>query len=377
MGGRRKKHKPKYKPKETQTPALPQQAIHYTEPPLTVFISSLIDKMHEERNMVQRAIDHIPIARSWRFEDTPASSQAVEESYLSKVRTCDIFLLVLGSEYSQAVACEYETAIESQKPILVFVRQGDREDNQRDFIRTIGTKYASYSEPDDLHLLVVGSIWDELIRAHRGVIQPRAAAEVITQVPLPVAPKIEDVLGYFIVGLDGVVIQNYYRRLGASAVPADLEELCPNLEPLSIVNFSEVNAAVTAIQDANLKSIKAPNRTEAFGRELQKKATEFARSYLRGEKVAEREIHPPGAIYYYWGMEPNFARLVKILRLEEWLKEPVQIKRSRYEVMFRDAEHFLELYAVLGDIMQRAPRGDIDEIDRLIDIEAERLGVKR
>ena len=44
MGGKRKKHKPKYKPKSGPKEMPPIHPIQQSEPPLVVFISSLIDR---------------------------------------------------------------------------------------------------------------------------------------------------------------------------------------------------------------------------------------------------------------------------------------------------------------------------------------------
>src|SRR5438105_420328 len=101
MGGKRKKHKPTYRPKPKPRPRPTEPVAEYSEPALVVFVSSLIDKMPKEREAIQKVIDSVPITRSWKFEDTPASSQPVQDAYLSKVRTCDIFVLVLGYEYSK------------------------------------------------------------------------------------------------------------------------------------------------------------------------------------------------------------------------------------------------------------------------------------
>jgi hypothetical protein len=76
MGAKRKKHKPSYK--------APKRRIEELEPPLLVFVSSLIDKMKEERDLADRAIRSIPLTRPWLFEYTPASSQPVRDSYLTK-----------------------------------------------------------------------------------------------------------------------------------------------------------------------------------------------------------------------------------------------------------------------------------------------------
>ena len=217
---------------------------------------------------------------------------------------------------------------------------------------------------------------DELIRAHRSVIRPTAASQVISRVPLPTR-KLEDLIGYFVIGLDNIVLQNFYRRLGAETVPSNLQDLYSHLEPLPVLNVFEVNTAVNAIQDANLRSRSAPNRGQAFGRELQKKVVELASYHLKRKKTGapEPEVHIPGITYYLWGMEHSFARIVKLLRLEDTLKEPVRIERTDREVMFRDADHFLKLTTKIQEAAQNS-HGDVDELDRLISVAAGLLALE-
>ena len=94
------------------------------ENPLIVFVSSIIAGLEAERHAVQAAIQAIPLTRPWLFEFSPASSQPLDESYLSKVRGCDIFVLLLKDRLSDPVRAEVEAAQGAGKPLLVFVGDG-------------------------------------------------------------------------------------------------------------------------------------------------------------------------------------------------------------------------------------------------------------
>lgn len=140
MGGKKQKPKPKYKPAKIR--------VKPSEPRLVVFISSLMGKMKGERDTAYRTIDSFPITRPWAFEYTSASSQNVDDAYLSKVRTCDIFLMILGKDYSEPVVLEYRTAIESRKPTLIFVTAGEKDEKQTEFIDSLPPKYAPYTDSE-------------------------------------------------------------------------------------------------------------------------------------------------------------------------------------------------------------------------------------
>jgi hypothetical protein len=142
------------------------------ENPLMVFISSIMnpqkDDLLQERKVVKDCINGIPITRSWRFEDSPASSERVDSSYLNKVRECDIFLIILSRDITEPVKKEYSTAVKHQKPCLVFLKQGsNRTTDLQAFIRKIDVKYKEFTSLSDFRQQVQEAILDELIKGYR------------------------------------------------------------------------------------------------------------------------------------------------------------------------------------------------------------------
>ena len=113
---------------------------------LIVFISSVIVGMEAERQAAQTAAQAIPVTRPWLFEYSPASSLPLAESYLSKVRTCDIFVLLLGDTVTDPVKLEMETAQGADKPLLVFLDAGAPQPVV-DSARSLGVKYAIFDSP--------------------------------------------------------------------------------------------------------------------------------------------------------------------------------------------------------------------------------------
>ena len=87
-----------------------------------VFISSSISELWNERQAVKETLESIPLTKPWVFEYTPASTDNLDESYLSKVRECDIFILLIAENISSPVKHEYRAAFEDDKPMLVFLK---------------------------------------------------------------------------------------------------------------------------------------------------------------------------------------------------------------------------------------------------------------
>jgi len=134
---------------------------------LLVFVSSLIGELLHEREVVGKAVSAIPLARAWIFEHSPASAEPLAESYLRKVEECDIFILLLGKDISDPVKEEYRTAVEHDKPCLVFLKAVERSPEAQAFINAIGVKWAKFSTTDELRRHVQQAVTDELIKGYR------------------------------------------------------------------------------------------------------------------------------------------------------------------------------------------------------------------
>ncbi|MBM3127418.1 MAG: DUF4062 domain-containing protein [Chloroflexi bacterium] len=113
-----------------------------SEPPLLVFVSSIMnpkcDDLAAERAAAKKAIEALPLSRSWRFEDSPASPETASRVYLRKVRECDIFVLVLGKEITHPVLCEYATARKHKRMRLAFLKKCERTPATQSFVHKIG-----------------------------------------------------------------------------------------------------------------------------------------------------------------------------------------------------------------------------------------------
>ena len=136
-------------------------------PQLTIFISSLIGPLWDQRAAVEETIKTgIPLARAWVFERAPASSEPIAESYLARVRDCDIYLLILGDHISDPVKAEYRTAVECDKPRLCFVQEGvERKPALQEFLPTLraDVKYATFTDTASLQREVLQAVRQELV----------------------------------------------------------------------------------------------------------------------------------------------------------------------------------------------------------------------
>ena len=160
---------------------------------LMVFISSLIRELANERHTANEALEAIPVTRSWVFEYTPASADPLEESYLSKVRECDLFILLLAQNISESVRKEWQTAVIAGKPRLAFLKKCERSLEVQAFVKAIDVKWARFATADELKDQVQEAVTDELIKGYRRY--RLKAAEVSTLVEFAEKLAAEAVVG--------------------------------------------------------------------------------------------------------------------------------------------------------------------------------------
>lgn len=89
---------------------------------LFIFISSSIHEFESVRPKIESRISRSGAVDSWRFEShAVAAGTGPEAQYLEFAKTCDLFVLVIGSEESSATLAEYEEAFfDNPQKILPF-----------------------------------------------------------------------------------------------------------------------------------------------------------------------------------------------------------------------------------------------------------------
>jgi Domain of unknown function (DUF4062) len=88
-----------------------------------VFLSSAIRDLREERRLTKEAIDALGLADPWLFEfHAAASGDPPDVQYLALARTCDLFVLVVADEVSEATWLEYLEAFgDNPSKVLPFL----------------------------------------------------------------------------------------------------------------------------------------------------------------------------------------------------------------------------------------------------------------
>lgn len=134
-----------------------------------VFISSVIQGMESYRAEAKETIklmNLVPVMS----EDFPASPNSSKDACLQAVRECNLFVLILGKNYGEKTEdgisvthAEYLEAKNQNKPIFVFIEQGDKEQLQKEFIQEVenysdGNFRKKFSSTDEFKKEIIKAI---------------------------------------------------------------------------------------------------------------------------------------------------------------------------------------------------------------------------
>ena len=129
-----------------------------------------IEDLLNEREAARRAVEHFaPITKPWAFEAEPASTKPLLDFYLGAVRTCDLFVLIVGRCATDPVKAECQTALDYGKPILAFRKEvSSRLPDAEELLRSLGSKWDSFTDAVELREHLRTAIGMELLRLIRG-----------------------------------------------------------------------------------------------------------------------------------------------------------------------------------------------------------------
>lgn len=142
------------------------------EIPRLAFISSVIDsELRAVRKRVVTALQAVPFLLPWAFEMTPASSEAVGDDYLRKVREATLVFWFAGSRTTPPVEKEIAEALAANRRLLVFILPAEERDRKTEDLLAKTEPHGRYrrlTNLDELEAEVEASVADELARALDG-----------------------------------------------------------------------------------------------------------------------------------------------------------------------------------------------------------------
>lgn len=149
------------------------------ELPRLAFISSVIDdELLAVRKRVVVALGQAPFLLPWAFEMTPASSEAVGDDYLRKVREATLVFWFAGTRTTPPVEREIAEALAADRRLLVFALPAQERDRPTEELLEKVRPHARYrrlADLDGLEAEIEAAVADELARALDGERSPSRA----------------------------------------------------------------------------------------------------------------------------------------------------------------------------------------------------------
>ncbi len=142
--------------------------------PYRVFISSIMNRstedLHWEREAARHAVTHFaPITMPWAFEAEPASPKPLLDFYIDAVKSCDLFVLIIGQHLTAPVKDEFDTARDHGKPMLLFAKAVSPRDPEADrLLHSANVKYDTFVNAAELQENVRRSLGNHILTLIRG-----------------------------------------------------------------------------------------------------------------------------------------------------------------------------------------------------------------
>lgn len=96
-----------------------------TNQPLSLFISSKMTELADERRAVQKALSKYRMY-GWLWEkDAGARPEPIDSTYLTEVAACDIYIGLFWLGYGPYTIEEFECARQHNKPCLIYEKHVD------------------------------------------------------------------------------------------------------------------------------------------------------------------------------------------------------------------------------------------------------------
>jgi hypothetical protein len=146
------------------------------ELPRLAFISSVIDdELLAVRKRIVATLGQAPFLLPWAFEMTPASSEAVGDDYLRKVREATLVFWFAGTRTTPPVEREIAEALAADRRLLVFALPAQERDHPTEELLEKVRPHARYrrlADLDGLEAEIEAAVADELVRALDGEPSP-------------------------------------------------------------------------------------------------------------------------------------------------------------------------------------------------------------
>jgi hypothetical protein len=188
---------------------------------LAVFLSSDQEEFVLERRNLSAIMSEMPYFSCVLLENQGAAPRDVVEQSLRKVRASDIYVGVLGREYSETTVKEYKEAVKRRKPCFIYVKRVIRDPRLEKFkeeeVKT-RFKFFEFERDVELYRQVKNDLQDFVLDTLRDGLEARATQKdkverlIVAETRAPARVKSIDLLDQAEIDLQrGLILESLVK----------------------------------------------------------------------------------------------------------------------------------------------------------------------
>lgn len=118
---------------------------------LKLFISSS-PELTNEREALGQAAAELPVSFGWQIQHTPRAGQDAL-NWLAFIEVCDLFLIILGSDYAAPMGLEWEQASRGRRPFFAYRKNVLHSPSAQTLLRQPAVSWTEFDSATELKSL--------------------------------------------------------------------------------------------------------------------------------------------------------------------------------------------------------------------------------
>ncbi|MCR4408493.1 MAG: DUF4062 domain-containing protein [Anaerolineae bacterium] len=124
--------------------------------PIRLFVSSSPDLV-SEREILGQAVAELPVSVGWEIKHTPRAGEDAFEALDFLVR-CDLYLVLLGTDFAAPMGVEWERALDAGKLPLAYRKNVLHSPSAQMLLRRPGVAWTEFESPQELKAQVTRAL---------------------------------------------------------------------------------------------------------------------------------------------------------------------------------------------------------------------------
>ena len=127
-----------------------------------LFVSSS-PELQPEREVVGQVVAELPLDTGWEIAHTRQPGEGAGQE-LSRVASCDLYVLVLGHDYAAPMGAEYRQAQAAGCAVMAYRKECTRSPSALEAVRRLDLAWRAFSGPGELRGLLRQDLLEALLR---------------------------------------------------------------------------------------------------------------------------------------------------------------------------------------------------------------------